>query len=463
VSALTLAQVREASSLTVTIEGYGHTGEGFVRLEDGWLSVRNTLPGERVVVSVEPGQSVYTRRLFARVDRVIEGVAERGEPECEQVYRCRGCHLRVMTLEEERRWKLEMIAQVIERYAGLAIDEQPPVTWISPAGLSREVGERIRTSLTYAIEQGAPRLGMLSPGHEALIQMGSCAAITEGLRELVARVQAALERAWVAGRGVWDRRLGPERAEAGWLVQVRAAQAGGEAMVVLEVEGAPDLGGVLAELRASLSERCGLFVSREQGVEHVSGPAGLRVGLGDGVEIVFGPQEWFHATLRPANALYEEVIGLLGVGAHERFLDLGCGVGTLSLKVASRGAQVVGVDASVTSVERATQRAAEQGLARARFMASAWERAGRRLLTDGERFEVASVNPMREPVGERALAYLAAIGVERVVYLGPSAVAAAKDIGALRGLGWRLDYLGAANLHPATYHVMLVARLVRMR
>jgi tRNA/tmRNA/rRNA uracil-C5-methylase (TrmA/RlmC/RlmD family) len=103
------------------------------------------------------------------------------------------------------------------------------------------------------------------------------------------------------------------------------------------------------------------------------------------------------------------------------------------------------------------------GRANASFIAGAWESAGRKLLATGERFGIATVNPMREPVGERALAYLAPLGVERVVYLGPSPVSAAKDIGAMLRAGWRLDYLGAANLHPATYHLMLVARLVRIR
>jgi 23S rRNA (uracil1939-C5)-methyltransferase len=114
-------------------------------------------------------------------------------------------------------------------------------------------------------------------------------------------------------------------------------------------------------------------------------------------------------------------------------------------------------------VERANDLARELGRPNASFIAGAWESAGRRLLAAGERFSLATINPMREPVGERALAYLAPLGVERAVYLGPSPVAAAKDIGAMLKSGWRLDALGAANLHPATYHVMLVARLSRIR
>ena len=66
---------------------------------------------------------------------------------------------------------------------------------------------------------------------------------------------------------------------------------------------------------------------------------------------------------------------------------------------------------------------------------------------------------MREPLGERPLSYLEILGVERVVYLGPSPASTARDIDIMRGLGWEVVSLAGAMLHPATYHVMLVAQL----
>lgn len=460
--------VRQGAPLEVTIQGYGHTGEGFARLSDGWISVRNALPGERVRVVVEPGQSPYTRRLFASLLDVITPSPERRDPLCPHTLVCRGCHLRVMNMTEELRWKGSVVAEVIERYAGLPLAEQPPVEPISPEGMTRGDAERIRSSLTYR-RGDPPQLGLVAAGKAALVPMAECPALTGPVRKLVASVAAALEAASRAGHTLDDAQGWREAGAPGGLVSVKVAAPGhGHGMVVLSLECAQGdqlwepLTSVLGILDERLPPTVGLFIEEAGRAQHIRGPARLRLPLA-GMRLEVGPLEWFHATLRPAEALYERVAGLLDPGPGDNMLDLGCGIGTLSLHFAPRLGRVVGVDASIATVERAGELARELGRANASFIAGAWESAGRKLLAAGERFGIATVNPMREPVGERALAYLAPLGVERVVYLGPSPVSAAKDIGAMLRAGWRLDYLGAANLHPATYHLMLVARLVRIR
>lgn len=51
----------------------------------------------------------------------------------------------------------------------------------------------------------------------------------------------------------------------------------------------------------------------------------------------------------------EDVVGLLEPGAEERILDLGCGTGHLSARIAESGADVVGLDSSEEMVEQARE------------------------------------------------------------------------------------------------------------
>ncbi|MFQ5792160.1 MAG: SAM-dependent methyltransferase, partial [Acidobacteriota bacterium] len=51
------------------------------------------------------------------------------------------------------------------------------------------------------------------------------------------------------------------------------------------------------------------------------------------------------------------------VGQARRVLDLGCGTGSLALRVARKGATVVGMDVSSAMLEVARRRAREEGLA----------------------------------------------------------------------------------------------------
>ncbi len=61
------------------------------------------------------------------------------------------------------------------------------------------------------------------------------------------------------------------------------------------------------------------------------------------------------------------IVGLAERGLiRGRVLDVGCGTGENALHLASRGLEVVGVDASPTAIERARAKATERGI-RARF------------------------------------------------------------------------------------------------
>ena len=131
--------------------------------------------------------------------------------------------------------------------------------------------------------------------------------------------------------------------------------------------------------------------------------------------------------------------------------------GGVALSLAARADSVVGFDANRHAVAMAVHNA--QGVDNLEFFASAWVKGFSSLA--GRAFDTAVVNPMRQPLESKALGALGALRPQQLIYLGPSPAAAAKDIGTLRGAGWRLERLGAADLHPQTYHVMLVASLRR--
>lgn len=468
-----IALAQRGEPIEVVIDGYGYGGEGFVRVEDGWLSVPGALPGERVQILMSPPERL-TRRLFARVLRVIEARPERGDPMCPQAGVCRGCQLRHMTVSEELRFKHEAVREVVEKFAGVPREAQPPVERISPDVIMRGDAERLRTNLSFRrTADGSFELGLRAPAHPHLIAMDTCPALTNPVQRAVRLVRRALDEALA------DRLLLPDAdaPEGTALLGVRvAAPMHGHGFVVLEVRPAAGvdleelmvrderLDRLVGALDAALPAEFGIFVQGSGEPIHARGPELIRLPVLPDVRdgLLASPNDWFHATHRPASALYDALPGWLQLAPEDALLDIGCGIGTIALRSAPSVRRVLGLDHNRTSIARAQANAARLHLsARAEFVVGSWESALRRLCMAGDRFSVATINPMREPLGERALAYLQPLGIQRLVYLGPSMSSAARDLGTLRSQGWRLDRLGCAMLHPATYHAMLVARLVR--
>ena len=468
---LSREDVRAAGVLDVTIEDYGFTGEGFVRLEDGWLSVRGAMPGERVTVELEPNQRDAARRIFARVVRVIKPHEQRSDPMCQRADVCHGCQMRHMTMAEEVRWKSASMIEILERYAHIPASEQPSMQLWSPSGLWRGDAERMRSNVTYRLGPDGPALGLRSPKVEGLISMASCPALIESLLRLLRGLEAGMAALHEQGVCV------PDASSEVGLVRVRVSSpVHGRGMVVFEVQGVEVealedalvhealgwLGPLLEHIGQGVPNLVSVFVHmRDDDRIFLSrGPRRMRLPVA-GVGLEVGPQDWFHATLRPAEVLYDRLLEWLELESHERFLDIGCGVGTISVLASPHVREVLGVDANRSSVETAQLNAFENNCDNVEIMAGSWERGLRGLRVAGRSFDVATINPMREPLGERALTYVGALGVKRLVYLGPSAVSAAKDIAVLGALGWRLDAVCHAMLHPATYHTMLVAKMVR--
>lgn len=471
-------EVRERGELEVRIDDFGFTGEGYVRLEDGWLSVPGALPGERVLVRLQEGQREGARRLYADVVEVLEPSPERRDPLCERDAICRGCQLRHISVDGELRFKARGIAEVVEKFAGLSQTEQPEVEILTPQPTARGDAFRYRTSLSYRRVGDRVELGLYSPASEGLITMSNCPALTVQTQRVVgvierslqgqsalpwdgemAREVAAQVEGFEVAPGVEQIRVAVPNHGVG-LVEVRLTEARDEAQFEGFCASVP-LAGWLGRLAEALPAQVGLAVGSGAFRRQIKEPHRVRIPIGR-LQMEVGYDDWIHATLAPAEVLYEAVGQWLEPARGERFLDVGCGIGSIALLMAPRVGEAVGLDQNQASIESAEINAVGHGIANARFVAGGWETGLRRLAAAGERFELATINPMREPLGRRALAYLNMLGVERLVYLGPSPAAAARDLGALREMGWEIDRLAAANLHPATYHSMLVARLRRV-
>ena len=467
----------------VTIDDYGFTGEGFVRLQDGWLSVRHAMPGEEVKVALETHQR-GGRRRFATLLEVLTPHPERRPPLCDRADICRGCQLRHLSIQEEAAFKARALREVLLKFAGFDDATQlPPIHLIAPPGMMRADGWRVRTSLHYTqLATDRYELGLRSPGQPHLIPMADCPALGQAARRLVEQVCSHLDA--LARQGALPRSApsdaprGDAQEEQDTLEKIDsdtqhphllglriAAPAHGRGFIELRQSPhdhiCPNIFALIEALDKTLPEHVSIFLSRGDTCERLRGPERLRITLA-GLTLELDPRDWFHATLEPAESLYEQVAQWLDLRPGERFLDVGCGIGTLSLLAARAGLHATGIDAKLTSIQSATYNASRLGLgARAEFVAGSWESALKKLWQRQQRFDVATINPMREPLGERALSYLQTLGPERLVYLGPSPASTARDLGLLRARGWRVTALGGAMLHPATYHVMLVAQCVR--
>lgn len=430
----------------LAIAGRGWGGEGYARVAEGFVSLHHTEPGDVVEATLGP----FVRgRAWGVVERWVELAPSHADPACEYYAACTGCALRHVRPEAERALAVASLREVLGRYGPDGAADLVP-DWVL-AG-SRD-GHRVRGRFRVESgDDGALRVGLRAIGGteaRALADIPRCPAQSHRFLDLLAAAREALEQVRVAG-------VAAVAAVEAIAIDAPAPPASARIEVIATAPLPETLLRRLRGLAVDAPDGVGVSVTLADAYTHLAGPEAVRHDLGTpgSPAVVSAPRASWTPTNPDATRIAAEwAVGALGdlQGAVVVEVGAGIGFGTAAL-VRAGAARVHAIDREHLGL-RALQSTCD---------AAGWPvttRAGlahtvlRRLRAE-HRADAALLNPMREPLGARALEELAATGVSRVAYLGPSAVSAARDARTLAELGFRLVRAAAIAQHPGTAQVM---------
>jgi len=175
-----------------------------------------------------------------------------------------------------------------------------------------------------------------------------------------------------------------------------------------------------------------------------------------GVQIYFRPTDFTQVNHSANRILVRRALALLDPRPGERIADLFCGLGNFSLPIASRGADVLGLEGSAELVRRAEDNASNNGLAgRARFQVANLFEAP--CSVEFGRFDKLLIDPPRDGAVEVVKA-LGEGGPRRIVYVSCDPATLSRDAEVLVHVkGYRLAAAGVINMFPHTSHVESMA------
>lgn len=423
--------VRPARAVTIThLDGRGH---GRARGVLGALP--GALPGEQV--DVEWFEDVRGRRV-GRVTRLFDPAPDRRDPQCPQYERCPGCTLRHLDPVAAAAWKSARSLRV------LPADDHRVASPLEPVEAE---GYRAR-AVAHALrdDDGRLVLGMrpLFPGHPP-IGLDRCPAQDEASRTLLAALTIDLRR--LEPPGLRHVVIHADRVVLGFF---------------REPARAPLVDGLLVD-RPDVALLYEVVPEGEFGVlvdpQPLRGPTASVLVTDEGDALRATLPAWTPQTPRSLPRLRAAVFDALQAGERDRVLEIGCGVGTLSLPIARRVESLVGVDIVRAAVEDARYNAEALGVHNAAFRLGRADHAVRRLIARGARFDRAVLHAMRRPFGDGVLRRLAAAGVQQAAYVAPVLRSLVQDV--RDAPGWRIESLAPVDQLPGTVHLAWVARITR--
>jgi 23S rRNA (uracil1939-C5)-methyltransferase len=180
--------------------------------------------------------------------------------------------------------------------------------------------------------------------------------------------------------------------------------------------------------------------------------------IGD-VRLRLGPTSFLQVHHVQAARIYRLVRDWCDLKAGESALDLYCGVGGISLHLASKANQVLGIETVAEAVRLAQANAKMNGFTNCKFVAGDVEAIFAEDLPITGKLGAVVVNPPRSGCAPQVLTAIAELQPRTLVYVSCHPDSLARDLALLVEKGFHVEQVQPVDMFPQTPHIENVARL----
>lgn len=444
------------SVLDVSISGLDDEGYGISCSETHALRIAGALPGDTVRVGID---HVAQRMAFGNVKKILTPSPMRSRrPPCTDSANCLGCPLIAMKYHDQVEWKRQYILNQLRQYRELGEITVHPL--LSPLRL---IHYRTTARLAIAGKHSEPFIGIFRRSSHDVIDLNDCPIH----HPLVNRVVEAVRRGITKNKVT----IYNPRSRMGLLryLVVRVSEAEQKAMVVFVTSERSynEIHHLAKYIREQLPEVevVAQNVNSSEG-NVIMGPTDhflttkhqLVERIGD-VALMLSPRSFFQVNTDGARLIYDKVRQWAELTTSDTVLDLYCGIGGIALSLASDAGKVIGVEVVEAAVADARRNASLNGAKNCRFEAGDAAELLEELEEEGERVDVAVLNPPRKGCEEEVLRRVAALSPRTLIYVSCSPQSLVRDLNILKTLGYICREIQPVDMFPQTMHVENVARL----
>ncbi|MDO9625481.1 MAG: 23S rRNA (uracil(1939)-C(5))-methyltransferase RlmD [Pseudomonas sp.] len=431
------AQIPSGKKQKLNIERLANDGRGIAFVLGRTWFVSGALPGEEVEARVLGARSQVVE---ARSERIISASPERREEPCAHARTCGGCSIQHMNHADQLALKQRMLDEQFSRLGNVQPDEWAPPLVGPEFGYRR----RARIAVRWDVKHKHLDVGFRAAASQDIVAIADCPVLVQPLQPILRALPAVL-RALESPQAIGHVELFHGSTSA---VLVRHTSALSEAD--------------LARLQAFCVAHDGQLwlhgVGEPQPFE-AEQSLGYQLQRWD-LQLAYQPGDFVQVNAQVNEAMIAQALDWLAPQADERVLDLFCGLGNFALPLARLTREVVAVEGVQAMVERAAQNAASNGIGNLHFfqadlsnplVESGWAQGG---------FAAVLLDPPRDGALQ-VVRQMAALGVQRVLYVSCNPTTLARDSAELLAQGYRLEKAGILDMFPQTAHVEAMALFVR--
>lgn len=442
--------MRKGDIIEIDIDSSGMNGEGVARCDGLVVFVPFTLIGERVRAQV---LNVKKSFATARVIKVLNASELRVKPECENFFKCGGCDMMHITLDEERRIKTAEIENNLVKIGGNSrkIDN----FFDSPL----ELGYRNKAQFPFGRDKNDKiAVGYFKPNSHIFVPCAECLLVGDFIKPIISVV---LDFCNSEGLSVYD-----ETTHSGLLRHLVVRNVDNRIAVTLVINGESIKN--IDKLANKLPSEASLYINVNKAQTNVILGKQYKLIKGDmnlpvevlGIKAMLAPDAFMQINDGIRDLLYNRAIELMGGGVA---VDLYSGIGITSNLLAQKCEKVYSIEIVESACENARETARLNENASKIEVICGDAAIEMPKLVERINGEISVLlDPPRKGVDESVLKALLTLNPSRIVYVSCNHATMARDIALINTLSgdqYTISELNAYNMFPRTHHVETLACL----
>lgn len=410
-----------------------------------------------------PAKKLNTHQRHARpIDRIGYGQerprTESPRPPCPHYPACHGCPFIQFPYLQQLEKKREIIATALRDYPTLASVEIP-----LPTPSARQFGYRARVKLAVRRGKDKVLVGLYIPESHQVTDISACPVHPVPVNQVIQFLKEEIERLHIVP---YD-----EVRDTGQLRYLDIRYSFWQQQILLTLVTRhmhfPQARDLIRNLERqfpfligivqNINDKPGNVIWGER-FHPLRGRDTLLEKLGQ-FKISIPVDAFSQVNTQVARKLYEKALAWADLTGKEIAFDLYCGIGPISLFLASQAQLVIGIDDNTGAINTAKQNARRNGYNNCRFFAGDAAAKLRETAASVARVDVIVVNPPRKGLSNDTFSAVLTTKVPKIIYISCEPTTLARDLDRFAHAGYHVQQVQPFDMFPQTDKVETVALL----
>lgn len=429
-------------TITVTIDGLGHSGEGVGRCHGLTTFIDGALPGETVEAELIVSKKSYTK---GNLLRILSPSKERVSPPCPYFGKCGGCQLMHLSETGQLENKRQRVQDALKRIGKIDAEVLPTIA--SPKPL------HYRNKIQLVMSPNGP--GFYRKGSHDVISVDHCLIHCELGEKVFQELQKHSFTPYDENTGQGEIRH----------ILIKSALHTKKVLItfVSNIDATEELKNTANQILKSCPEVAGIVHNRNSRRDNVilgkeysllAGKSEIIEKLNN-LEFSISSASFFQVNTLQAEAMYQKVIEFSKINPNHRVIDAYCGVGSISLQFARLCKEVIGIESVPEAIQDARANAKRNQIKNCSFICGKVEET----IGSIDPADLVVLNPPRKGCEPSVLQAIAKMRPNRVIYVSCDPATLARDLKILAELGYCVQEVQPFDMFPQTSHVETVALL----